>query len=142
MKNTNSTNLRIVQTYFDSLASGDLATLGSLLADDVVWHQPGSGALSGVHSGKAAVFELFGRFMAISEGSFRIDSVSSLMANGDLVTAVLHFSAKGSDGASISMNGVDLMRIEGGRIQEVFLFSEDQESEDRFWGRDVAGGVQ
>ena len=31
------------------------------------------------------------------------------------------------------MNGVDVMKIEDGKIKEVFLFSEDQEAEDQFW---------
>ena len=31
------------------------------------------------------------------------------------------------------MNGVDLMRVQDGQIKEVFLFSNDQKSEDAFW---------
>lgn len=127
-------NIQIVKKYFESLAKGDLATLGSLLAENVVWHQPGQGSLSGTHHGKAAVFALFGRFLEISEGSFRIDSVGTLMANGDSVAAPLQFSAKKHGGARIEMAGIDLMRVENGLIQEVHLFSGDQTAEDAFWG--------
>lgn len=137
MKNNNKTqvqNTQVVQTYFDSLAKGDLNTLGGLFADDVIWHQPGNGQLSRTHLGKQAVFGLFGQFMEISGGSFKIDSVEAPMANGDLVSAVLHFSAQKKTGESISMDGVDLMRIESGKIKEVFLFSADQAAEDAFWG--------
>lgn len=130
MKNANIT---LVQKYFDSLAAGDLETLGSLFADDVVWHQPGEGLLSKTYHGKAELFPLFGKFMEISQGTFRIDHVDSIMANGDLVAATLHFSARKSTGESISMDGVDLMRIEGGKIKEVSLFSADQLAEDTFW---------
>ena len=131
MKNGNE-SIEVVQGYFDSLARGDLQKLGSLLADNIVWHQPGKGALSKTYQGKAEVFTLFGKFMEISEGSFRINRVDSIMANGNLVTATLHFSAKNKYG-EIAMNGVDLMKIEDGKIKEVFLFSADQEAEDRFW---------
>ena len=48
------------------------------------WHQPGQGTLSGVYTGKAAVFELFGKFMQLSGGTFAIDQVETIMANGDL----------------------------------------------------------
>ncbi len=136
MKTQNNTqaNIQVVETYFSSLAQGDLNTLGSLFAEDVIWHQPGKGSLSGVHKGKQAVFALFGKFMEISEGNFRINAVSSIMANGDMVSATLNFSAHKKSGAKIAMNGVDLMRIENGKIKEVYLFSQDQAAEDAFWG--------
>lgn len=132
MKTNN--NIQLVQKYFDSLAKGDLATLGSLFADDIIWHQPGQGSLSKTYFGKQELFPLFGQFMEISQGSFKIDSVESIMANNDLVIATLHFSAKKSTGQSISMAGVDMMRIENGLIKEVYLFSSDQKAEDNFWG--------
>ena len=121
-----------VKAYFESLGAGDFAKLGSLLADDIIWHQPGLGSLSKTYVGKKEVFALFGKFMDISQGSFKIDRVNSIMANGNLVTATLHFSAKKS-GAEISMNGVDVMKVENAHIKEVFLFSENQSAEDAFW---------
>jgi uncharacterized protein len=131
MKQKNE-NIELVSKYFESLAKGDLATLGALFADDVIWNQPGQGKLSGVYRGKGELFPLFGKFMEISQGSFRIDEVKNIMANGDLVSAVLRFSAKAGDKA-ISMAGVDLVRIKDGKIQEVWLFSADQDAEDGFW---------
>lgn len=130
MKNT---NINTVQKYFDCLQKGDLETLGSLFADDIIWHQPGQGQLSKTYHGKQELFGLFGHFMQISEGSFKIDSVQKLMVNENLVSATLHFSAKKSNGQSISMDGVDLMKVENGKIIEVWLFSADQEAEDAFW---------
>ncbi len=122
----------VVQTYFDSLAKGNLDLLGQLFADDVIWHQPGQGSLSKTYHGKQELFALFGQFMNISQGTFKIDDVKSIMTNGDLVTATLHFSATKA-GKCISMDGVDLMRVQDGKIKEVWLFSGDQEAEDAFW---------
>lgn len=133
MNSTNTAGIETVKQYFEALRTGNLALLGSLFADDVIWHQPGSGKLSGTHRGKKAVFDLFGQFVEISGGSFKIDQVSSIMGNGSQVAAVLHFSARKKSGESISMDGVDLMRIENGKIAEVYLFSGDQAAEDRFW---------
>ena len=126
-------NIKTVQKYFDSLAKGDLETLSGLFAEDVIWHQPGRGKLSGTYKGKQEVFGLFGQFMEISQGSFKIDSVGNLMSNENLVTATLHFSATRSNGQSMSMDGVDLMKIENGKIKEVYLFSGNQSVEDSFW---------
>jgi uncharacterized protein len=125
--------VNVVKRYFQSLANGDLQTLGGLLSDDIVWHQPGDGLLSKTYYGKQEVFTLFGKFMEISENTFRIDSVKSIMKNGDFVSAILSFSAKKSNGQEISMDGVDLMRIEKELIKEVYLFSADQKAEDDFW---------
>ena len=70
--------------------------------------------------------------MAISQNSFKIDAVNSVMSNGDLVTAHLRFSAARSD-QSLATAGVDLMKISNSKIQEVWLFSENQKAEDDFW---------
>jgi len=55
------------------------------------------------------------------------------MANANLVSATLNFFAQKKSGAKIAMDGVDLMRVENGKIQEVYLFSQDQAAEDSFW---------
>jgi ketosteroid isomerase-like protein len=127
-----SESLTLIRGYFDALAKGDLAKLGELFADDIVWHQPGAGAASGIYRGKEQVFALFGKFMEISGGTFQIDKVAAIMQNGDLVSAILHFRAT-KPGAEIAMDGVDLMRVADGRIKEVWLFSADQAAEDAFW---------
>ena len=126
-------NIDLVRVYFDALARGDMAAAGDTFADDLVWHQPGQHSLSGVHRGKPAIFALLGAFMERSAGTFRIDHVDQLFANGDLVAATISFSASAGT-KSMSMAGVDLLRIEAGRIAEVWLFSADQPAEDAFWG--------
>jgi uncharacterized protein len=125
-------NIAILQNYVDSLSKGDMKKVGSLLADDVIWHQPGSSALSGLHRGKEKLFVHLGKFMELSNNTFRITKVGSIMANGDMVAATLHFMAERL-GRTLSMDGVDVMRIEGGRIKEVWLFSGAQAAEDAFW---------
>jgi len=126
-------NTNIVQKYFDSIAKGDFETLGSLLAEDVVWHQPGHSRLSKVYRSKSEVFSLFSQFMEISQGSFKISSVEKIMSNKNMVTVILNFCAKKTNGQYISMSGVDVMRVEDGKIKEVYLFSADQTAEDAFW---------
>jgi hypothetical protein len=130
--NKESVNKEVVEAYFNCLAKGDLDHLAQLIADDISWHQPGKGALSKTYHGKQELFGLFGQFMNISQGSFKIDSVDSIMSNGDMVAANLHFSAS-RPGKSMSMQGVDLMKIQNGKIKEVWLFSGDQDEEDAFW---------
>lgn len=127
-----SENVTIVQSYFDAVAKGDFDTVGGLFADDVIWHQPGSGVQSGIYNGKAELFAHLGNFMKWSNGTFAIDHVEYITANGDLVTASIHFKAEKGD-KTLSMKGVDLLRIENEKIKEVWLFSERIEEEDDFW---------
>ena len=129
----------VVQEYFADLQSGKIAELMNLFSDDVVWHQPGNNFLSGTYVGKEALAKLFGQFMQISAGSFKIDQVKSIMSNGNLVSATLHFSAHRCQyrNVEMSMDGVDLMKVVDGKIKEVYLFSEDQSKEDSFWGPNI-----
>lgn len=127
-----SRNVEIVQSYFNAVAKGDFETVGSLLSDDVVWHQPGKGAQSGTYSGKPDLFAHLGNFMKWSNGTFAIDRIEYITDNGQLVAASINFKAEKGD-KSMSMKGIDLLRIEGGVIKEVWLFSESIDVEDEFW---------
>lgn len=127
-----SKNVTIVQSYFNAVAKGDFDTVGSLLADDVIWHQPGKGIQSGTYNGKAALFAHLGNFMQWSNGTFAIDNIEYTTDNGNLVAASIHFKAE-KDGKVLSMNGIDLLRIEDDKIKEVWLFSENIDDEDNFW---------
>lgn len=55
------------------------------------------------------------------------------MVNGAQFTVSVHFSGK-RDGAELSMDGLDVLRVDGGKIAEVWLFAADQQAEDEFWG--------
>lgn len=127
-----SKNVAIVQSYFDAVAKGDFDTVGSLFADDVIWHQPGDGIQSGTYNGKEAVFAHLGNFMKWSNGTFVIDEIEYLSSNADLVSAAIHFKAE-KGGLQLAMKGMDLLRVEDNKIKEVWLFSEKIVDEDAFW---------
>lgn len=122
----------VVKSYFDAVAAGDMATLSELISESIVWHQPGKGHLSGTKTGTGEVFPMLGAMATLSEGTFAIDQVDEIMENGNLVAARIHFVAQKGDSA-ISMNGVDLLKVEDGKIVEAWLFSGDQDAEDSFW---------
>ena len=127
-----SKNATIVQSYFNAVSKGDFDTVGALLSDHVVWHQPGKGIQSGTYNGKGELFAHLGNFAKWSNGTFAIDHVEYIADNGDLVTAAIHFKAD-KNGQSLAMKGIDLLRIEENLIKEVWLFSENIEAEDAFW---------
>lgn len=127
-----------VSLFYAALAQGDFETVGTLLSDDLIWHQPGKGAVSGIFSGKQNVFAHLGEMAQLSNGTFAINQVDYVTENGDLVVAAVAFAAS-AGGCSIEMKGVDLFRFEDGLIKEVWLFSERIDEEDSFWTPLVQG---
>ena len=127
-------NIDIAKNYIKAVQTGDQATLGSIISPDVVWHQPGQNQFSGTHHGMAAVGPMLGKMMEVSRGTFAITHAEHFMANGDTVAVTLEFAGE-RDGIELKQPGVDLLRIKGGKIVEVHLFSSDQQQEDAFWGK-------
>jgi uncharacterized protein len=133
MPTVDTTPLAVARTYFDALAAKDFATVAGMFADDIVWHQPGENRFSGTHRGSTAVGEMIGGMMTVSEGTFELALTGTPMVNGTLVAVPVHFTGK-REGAAMAQDGIDLLRIDGGRIAEAWLFSSDPRSEDAFWG--------
>lgn len=130
----NSINIDIAKAYIKAVQTNDQATLGSIISPDVVWHQPGKNRFSGTHLGMAAVGPMLGAMMEVSKGTFAITRAEHYMANGDWVAITIEFAGE-ANGLKLKQAGVDLIRIEGGKIVEVKLFSSDQVQEDAFWGQ-------
>jgi ketosteroid isomerase-like protein len=127
------TNIDIAKGYIKAVQSGDQAALGALISPGVIWHQPGNNQFSGTKNGIAAFGAMFGAMMAVSGGSFGITGAHRYMVNGDLVAIEIEFAAT-REGATLNQPGIDLLRIVGGQIVEVWLFSSDPAQEDAFWG--------
>jgi uncharacterized protein len=100
----------------------------------VGFHQPGKNRYSGTDRGFPAVGAMLGGMMEVSGGTFSISRADHFMENDDWVAIQIAFQAQ-REGAPMAQAGVDLLRIEDGKIVEVRLFSSDQEQEDAFWGR-------
>lgn len=127
-------NIDIAKAYISAVQTGDQATLGNLISPDVVWHQPGNNQFSGAHQGMGVVGAMLGKMMEVSKGTFAISRADHYMANGDWVAITLEFIGQ-ANGVQMKQPGVDLIRIEGGKIVEVRLFSSDPAQEDAFWGQ-------
>ena len=127
-------NIDIAKAYIKAVQTGDQAALGSIISHYVIWHQPGNNLFSGTHRGMAAVGPMLGKMMEVSKGTFAITRADHCMANGDWVAITMEFAGE-ANGIQLKQSGVDLLRIEGGKIAEVRLFSSDQAQEDLFWGQ-------
>jgi ketosteroid isomerase-like protein len=63
--------LDVARKYFEVLSVKDFATVAAMLADDIVWHQPGVNQLSGTRRGGEAVGEMLGGMCLSAKGLSR-----------------------------------------------------------------------
>ena len=123
----------VVGRYGAAVAAGDMAALAATLTDDAVWRQPGAVQASGDHVGPEAIVAHLGSLMALSGGTFALETESAT-ESGNLVATTVHFTAQREGAADLDQHGVDIFRVDGDRIAEIWLISEDQAAEDLFWG--------
>ncbi|MFV5700695.1 nuclear transport factor 2 family protein [Flavobacterium sp. XS2P12] len=124
----------VVEAYSIALGKGDIPTAFSYFSTNAKWHQPGNNKFSGTQSGLEAIGKMLSDMMGATQGSLVVKPTSPLMANGRFVSSPVRFSAKSGD-KTIEMNGNDLFEVIDSKILQVWLFSEDQDIEDEFWGK-------
>lgn len=120
-----------LHAYLVALAAKDGAGVAAGLSESVVWHVGGSHPLSGRYQGRDRVLEMLAAFKERSGGTVEL-SPGIPMFNEDIAVVPLRFSATRL-GRSMSMDGVDVFRLGPSGIEEVWLFSSDQDVEDQFW---------
>jgi len=101
---------------YAAFGRGDMATLGRLLTDDVVWHSPGHNTLTGDYTGIPAVLALFGRTFELTGGTFKNDTVSG-----------------SRDGKSMSTRQAHVVHFREGKLAESWLLASDQAAVDELF---------
>ena len=125
-------NENLVRKGYGAFSTGDMATLGELFAEDVVWNTPGKSQLSGTRKGQQEVFELFGRIAELTGGNFQLE-IHDVIANDEHAVGLV--TAKGSrDGKSIDDHQVHVFHIEDGKVKEFWGHPTDLYAVDEFWG--------
>jgi ketosteroid isomerase-like protein len=124
-------NAEPIRRPFDAFASGDMAIMQSLVAENTVWHIPGRGPLAGDHRGRDAVFEMFGRLVQASEGTFT-QALHDVVASEDHAVA-LTFATASRGGHSYDGRDVWVFHLREGQIAEAWWRPEDLYAADEFW---------
>lgn len=121
-----------IRALFEAFRTGDLPTVLDVLAEEAVWHFPGRrGALAGDHRGRDAILSFLLRVQSLSRGTFHIELVD-IVANDR--TAVALFRGRGTRDARTLDNPTCLrMRMQDGRVLEVWEFVWDLYDVDEFW---------
>src|SRR3989442_7772666 len=74
-------NAALVERLYAAFDAGDREALKKLIAEDAVWHVPGSTEISGDHRGHEAIFAYFQKLAELSGGTVRAELVDVLASD-------------------------------------------------------------
>jgi uncharacterized protein len=117
---------------YDAFTKGDMETVRSLFAPDIVWHVPGHNHLSGDHRGVDNVLDLFMKNFQETSGTFKVE-VHDLLGNDSHAVALATVSGQ-REGKSLNDRYTHVVHIQNGKLVESWIFAEHQDVVDDFWG--------
>lgn len=124
-------NARLIRRGYASFAGGDVDSLRELMADGVVWHEPGRSPLAGDYKGQVGVLELLRKLRERSDGTFTVEIVD-LLANAERAVAIQEETARRGD-RELDMASAVEFEIHRGKITEVTVYHADTHHFDEFW---------
>ena len=125
-------HVALLREGYEAFDKGDYAALDELFAEDIRWHEPGRNQLSGTYEGRTAVYELFGRLMELTEGSYHKE-LRALLADDSNGVGIVDVRAHRGD-RSYSVRSAHHFRFSGDRITEFWEATTDQYAIDEVMG--------
>ncbi len=110
---------------------GDLSALQNYFAEDIRWHIPGAGPLSGHHEGIAQVMALVSKISELSRGTARLD-LHDTLAN-DTHTVTLATIRAERAGKRYQDNLVQVAHVQDGKVTEIWTHPADPDAAAEFW---------
>jgi ketosteroid isomerase-like protein len=124
--------MSLVRRGYAAFNSGDVGTLATIFADDVVQHVPGDGPFAGTYKGAEAVLGYYGKLAEATEGTFR---AHLLEVHGDglgHVTAVHQISAERGGQRRVSRGSI-LFTCVGDKVTDLLELHADLPGDDAFF---------
>ena len=122
----------VVRESYNALANGDLDHLSdALLTDDVVFHVPGRGALSGEYRGKDEVVNYLTKLGEKTGNTFGYEPDSFLAGDGKVAALIRVRSERGD--RRMEDHGVQVFRVVDGKIAERWSYPYDPYLLDEFY---------
>jgi len=124
----------VVRRAYEDFESGDLDLLGVVMAQDVVWHEPGRSSLAGDYKGPQAVLGFLAELKARSGGTFRTE-ILDVLGEPDRAV-VLQRETATRNGKTLDVIAAIDFEIHHGKITEVTVYQADTYQFDEFWEDD------
>jgi len=125
-------NAVAARVALEAFAKGDVDTLAAAIADDAVWHIPGSNRFAGDFTGRAGVL---GRFEHMAEAGMRtsVDEIHDVVGGDEHVVALVKITVTSGD-AMASAGSVWVMHVKDGMVHEFWGMNDNQAEIDRVLG--------
>jgi ketosteroid isomerase-like protein len=127
-------NAALVRSLIEAWRAGDVGPIDAVMSPELVWHFPGRSRLAGDHRGRDEVLAFLLDVLSLSGNTFELDLID-VMANDRRAVVVFRGRAR-RDGRRLDNPTCLSMRLEAGRVVEVWEFVWDLHAVDRFWGAD------
>jgi ketosteroid isomerase-like protein len=115
---------------YEAFAAGDFTALDEIFDDNLVWHAPGNNPLAGDYQGKQAVYDLFGKVMEVTGGTFRLE-IHDILANDEHGVALVVATGQ-REGKSLEDRQAQVFHLQGGKVTEFWNHPGDQNAVDEF----------
>jgi acyl-CoA thioesterase FadM/ketosteroid isomerase-like protein len=115
-------------------AGGELAAVEELLAEDVVWHVPGTSPIAGDYRGREAVTGYFLARRRLAGGAMAVTKHADASHEEALVQLADGRAPLGGT-EDVVWRTAGVYRVADGRIAEAWLVPLDQDHFDRLWAR-------
>jgi ketosteroid isomerase-like protein len=116
----------------DAFRAKNNELLAELIAEDVVWHVPGSSPLAGDIHGREALFQWFGRLLEVTDNTFSLEE-HDVLASDEHVVALSIIGAT-RDGVPLRQNVVSVFHFRNGRQVERWFYPSDLAAWDQMFG--------
>ena len=113
-------NVTLFRKGYDAFNSGDMDTVRSTFAEDIVWHTGGRNRFSGDVRGIDNTLAYFMELIQATGGSFHLD-VHDIVAN-DTHAVALTTTHWDHDGASYETKGAHVVHVKDGKVTESWFF--------------------
>ncbi len=124
-------NEELLRKGLEAFARGDLDTVKEILAEDIVFHVPGRGMISGEYRGRDAVLGFFAKGQQLSGGTLRIEHHD--VAATDEHAIALQINRAQRNGKTLEARVVGVYHIREGRATEAWFLTDSQDENDDFW---------
>jgi ketosteroid isomerase-like protein len=124
-----------VERIRDALAAynrGDLESMRSFLAEDVVWHVGGNHPLSGDYRGRDAVFDYYAKVRDLTGGTLTLEPLD-ILANDRHGGIFMRVSGQ-REGKTLDVVLAEALTLdESGRWAEYWALADEHDKVDAFW---------
>jgi ketosteroid isomerase-like protein len=121
----------IVRRAYADFETGDVDLLRVVMADEVIWHEPGRSGLAGDYKGPEEVLGFLGLLKVRSSGTFKVE-ILDVLSEPERVVVLQRETAVRSGRALEVIAAVDF-EIHHQKITEVTVYQFDTYQFDEFW---------